>query len=47
MHIARMIKIQCLKVYELVLCNENDENGDCTDQVSAIEANIRIIGRSE
>jgi hypothetical protein len=36
-----MIKIQCLKVYELVLCSENNENRHRTDQVGrTIEANI-------
>src|SRR6267154_4868564 len=44
---AYLIMIHCLKVYELILCSENNESGDCMDQVSAIEANIRTCGRSE
>jgi hypothetical protein len=33
--------IHCLKVYELILWSENNDNGDCMDQVrSATEANI-------
>lgn len=45
---AYSIMIHWLKVYELILCSENNENGDCMDQGrSPIEANIRTCGRSE